>query len=219
MPGFLERLDDYAATGTLPEVEWVLRAAPHKWGIGKVHIWGYEDDRTQCGRDLPACPGIVVPGQREDVSCKSCIRSHEMPKRWEEHRAEAERRAEIYWQKWVARWGPISWRDAYEQHLASPEWQALRQEVFARCRGECERCHHDNATQLHHLTYERLGDELLADLLGVCRGCHEAIHGIPWLATLRDGTARIPPGAGLLPLVARCAPTWTERGCYAPGRI
>ena len=36
MTDFLARLDDYAATGALPDVEWVLRAAPHKFGLGST---------------------------------------------------------------------------------------------------------------------------------------------------------------------------------------
>ena len=60
--------------------EWVLRAAPHKFGLGKIHIWLYEEDQTRCGRNLPACPGLVSPGQFDDVSCRSCIRSYETPR-------------------------------------------------------------------------------------------------------------------------------------------
>ena len=178
MSDFLARLDDYAATGTLPEVEWVLRAAPHKWGLGKIHIWLYEEDVTQCGRNLTTCPGLVGPGQLEDVSCRSCTRSYETPKRWEERRAEAERRAAIYWEKWVARWGPLSWQEAYEQHLTSPEWQELRRKVFARCGGMCEHRCGRPATQAHHLTYERPGDESLPISWGSAVECHESIHGI-----------------------------------------
>jgi hypothetical protein len=30
--------------------------------------------------------------------------------------------------------------------------------------------------EVHHLTYARLGDEPLSDLLGLCKSCHRAIH-------------------------------------------
>jgi hypothetical protein len=67
------------------------------------------------------------------------------------------------------------WR-RYHEHLASPKWQALRRRVFERSRGMCEGCSVNRAVQVHHLTYERLGDEMLFDLVAVCMTCHEKIH-------------------------------------------
>ena len=31
---------------------------------------------------------------------------------------------------------------------------------------------------VHHVTYERVGHELLDDLRGVCNGCHEFLSGV-----------------------------------------
>lgn len=61
-------------------------------------------------------------------------------------------------------------------YLHSAEWKALRSRVFARCKGICERCNNAGAHDVHHLTYDRIGSELLTDLLGVCRVCHEELH-------------------------------------------
>jgi hypothetical protein len=68
------------------------------------------------------------------------------------------------------------WRSVYEQHLASEKWRVLRRKVMARCKGMCEGCGEKPAVQVHHLTYERLGDEMLFDLVGICIPCHERIH-------------------------------------------
>jgi hypothetical protein len=65
----------------------------------------------------------------------------------------------------------------YEAYLRSPEWHQLRAAVFERCGGICEVCEDAAAKQAHHFTYERIGHEELADLLGVCKPCHELIHG------------------------------------------
>ena len=65
----------------------------------------------------------------------------------------------------------------YETYLRSPEWRALRALVFERCGGECEICKEASAEEAHHLTYERIGREDLSDLMGVCKPCHELIHG------------------------------------------
>jgi 5-methylcytosine-specific restriction endonuclease McrA len=71
------------------------------------------------------------------------------------------------------------WWRRYESVLASPEWQAKRVKVLARCRGVCEGCGERPARHVHHLTYQRLGEEMLFDLAGVCVRCHEIIHGRP----------------------------------------
>ena len=63
-------------------------------------------------------------------------------------------------------------------YLKSPQWQRLRGQVWKRAVGVCERCGTAPIVDTHHKTYERSGNELLDDLLGVCRMCHETIHGI-----------------------------------------
>lgn len=61
----------------------------------------------------------------------------------------------------------------YHEYLASREWALLKNAVKERSGGICERCGIAPHQQTHHLTYERLGKEILDDLQGVCRGCHE----------------------------------------------
>ncbi len=34
----------------------------------------------------------------------------------------------------------------------------------------------NRAEDVHHLTYARLYDEMLFDLIAVCRDCHERLH-------------------------------------------
>ena len=67
------------------------------------------------------------------------------------------------------------WRVRYEEHLASPKWQELRQQVIARQGGQCK-CGAPG-TDVHHLTYQRLGGEQLDDLELLCRQCHQQEHG------------------------------------------
>ncbi len=61
----------------------------------------------------------------------------------------------------------------YYTYLASREWALKKEAIRERSRGICERCHQAKHEQTHHLTYERLGNERLEDLLGLCKGCHE----------------------------------------------
>jgi 5-methylcytosine-specific restriction endonuclease McrA len=68
-----------------------------------------------------------------------------------------------------------SWWNRYNAYLSSPEWEARRQKVLARS-SICECCGEAKATQVHHLSYSRVGQEPLWDLRAVCRECHEILH-------------------------------------------
>ncbi len=67
------------------------------------------------------------------------------------------------------------WWAWYNSYLISPQWYTRRRAVLARdviCRG----CSQRPSQQVHHLTYARVGHEMLFDLVGVCNECHNAIH-------------------------------------------
>ncbi len=66
--------------------------------------------------------------------------------------------------------------ERYEAHLKTPKWKTLRKRVIERANGICEGCGENKATQAHHLTYERVGDEMLFDLVAVCDACHSKVH-------------------------------------------
>lgn len=68
-------------------------------------------------------------------------------------------------------------KSEYQRYLASREWAVLRRKVHNRSAGICERCHINEASQVHHVTYERIGRELLEDLQHVCSLCHDFLSG------------------------------------------
>lgn len=65
----------------------------------------------------------------------------------------------------------------YSEYLKSPAWRDRRVLVLNRAHGKCEGCGLADATQVHHLTYERVGKEMLFDLVAICDACHSALHG------------------------------------------
>jgi hypothetical protein len=67
-------------------------------------------------------------------------------------------------------------RAAYQAYLTSPEWLARRAAALERAGGRCERCGAGEPAEVHHLTYEHLGDERPEDLEAVCRPCHRRAH-------------------------------------------
>jgi 5-methylcytosine-specific restriction endonuclease McrA len=69
-----------------------------------------------------------------------------------------------------------AWQEQYAAYRLTPEWKSLRQRVFARAAGVCEGCGVLRATEVHHLSYEHLGNEFLWELRAVCRPCHARWH-------------------------------------------
>ena len=64
----------------------------------------------------------------------------------------------------------------YQTYLRSPEWKAKRQEKLDSCQQKCE-CEGGccrEASQIHHLHYDTLGNESLEDLQALCAKCHMA---------------------------------------------
>ena len=68
------------------------------------------------------------------------------------------------------------WWDAYRQYLTTTEWRERRWRVMQRAGYICEGCGTERATQVHHLTYDRVGREMLFDLVAICDDCHHSIH-------------------------------------------
>lgn len=71
-----------------------------------------------------------------------------------------------------------AWWEAYNEYLDSPEWKNKRARVLARDNDKCTERRKgctERATEVHHLTYDNVGNEPLEDLTSVCHNCHEQI--------------------------------------------
>jgi 5-methylcytosine-specific restriction endonuclease McrA len=68
------------------------------------------------------------------------------------------------------------WQRRYDDYLKSWPWKRRQAAVLARDK-TCRGCMIRPSVEVHHLTYERVGREMLFDLVGVCSECHRAIHG------------------------------------------
>jgi hypothetical protein len=71
----------------------------------------------------------------------------------------------------------------YKAYLQSTAWAKKRRRLITNnADADCYCCHtshsYETPLDLHHLTYERLGNELDTDLVPVCRKCHDLIHSI-----------------------------------------
>jgi 5-methylcytosine-specific restriction endonuclease McrA len=61
---------------------------------------------------------------------------------------------------------------AYRDYMSSMQWWAKKGEAIERAGHKCERCGATESLEVHHLTYDQLGDERPEDLLVVCPDCH-----------------------------------------------
>ena len=60
----------------------------------------------------------------------------------------------------------------YNQYIKSDKWKAIRLKVLKRDNNVCQACLEAPAQDVHHLTYCNIGDELMYELISVCRDCH-----------------------------------------------
>jgi len=88
-------------------------------------------------------------------------------------------------------------REIYRRdYLKSLHWRHLRVKILKRAESQCERCHNAPATEVHHMTYKRLGYEWLADLVALCHACHVAEGKKPspkWKLLHQPAPKRAPP--------------------------
>jgi hypothetical protein len=64
----------------------------------------------------------------------------------------------------------------HKSHLQSEYWKNIRQLALERDDHICQLCKLEKATDVHHLTYKNLGNELLEELTSYCRTCHAKVH-------------------------------------------
>lgn len=67
--------------------------------------------------------------------------------------------------------------ERYDRYLLSDEWQVRRRRILVRDHHMCQQpgCTRE-ADHVHHLTYERVGEEWDTDLTSVCFPCHRQLH-------------------------------------------
>jgi 5-methylcytosine-specific restriction endonuclease McrA len=132
--------------------------------------------RRQFFRQCRRCGGWGDALRRADLSPRELALALPLgADAWREwQRQREDYRAEVYQRTKEQR--SAAWWSRYEEYLQSPEWAARRTKVLARDGGLCQACLERRATQAHHLTYERVFDEPLFDLIAICEACHLRLH-------------------------------------------
>lgn len=70
-------------------------------------------------------------------------------------------------------------KKSYNQYISKSEnWKSFRQSIIDTRGRKCEKCGETKgAIDCHHLTYERLFNEIPSDVMLLCRSCHKKEHG------------------------------------------
>src|SRR5262245_339169 len=63
----------------------------------------------------------------------------------------------------------------YLLYLQSQRWRTLALAVCMRAKGKCEICLRADGEECAHLTYDRIFNELMTDLLWLCKSCHREL--------------------------------------------
>lgn len=66
----------------------------------------------------------------------------------------------------------MTFKEKYEAYLLTDKWKAIKEYIHKRDRNRCRRCKSKENLQVHHLTYKRVFEEDMGDLLLVCAYCH-----------------------------------------------
>jgi hypothetical protein len=80
----------------------------------------------------------------------------------------------------------------YYEYINSPAWSAKRTSFLASGHKRSRYCYTcrrpwQKGWHIHHLTYERLGEENFNDLTVICPICHEKIHDLHNMLVDRQG--------------------------------
>jgi len=67
-------------------------------------------------------------------------------------------------------------RSAYSWYLGTAFWRERREHALKRANHTCEKCKERRASEVHHVTYLRVFNEMPTDLVALCRQCHEQMH-------------------------------------------
>lgn len=68
-------------------------------------------------------------------------------------------------------------KSEYIDYLKTPRWQKIRFAVSWRQAGACALCGQiPTSLIVHHSNYSRIGSELPADVIGLCRSCNGRHH-------------------------------------------
>lgn len=69
---------------------------------------------------------------------------------------------------------------SYPQYINTQHWRNIKKAYKYSHEYKCQHCGDTSpGLHLHHLTYERIGNERMSDLMYLCELCHAVVHARP----------------------------------------
>ncbi len=79
--------------------------------------------------------------------------------------------------KWATHENPKMDKGSYSAYLHSKHWKKMRSIALKNASYKCQACStKDSILDVHHNSYDRLGNEDESDLIVLCRSCHAKVH-------------------------------------------
>lgn len=182
------------------EVHSIYKAAVRHCLDNDINFWQYKQEYLECDhvRQQPMKWELSNGVIRVALVCQICGNKHTVGIKKTDYDIEKlvcfNDKIGLHYKQVVEKWGNVvqveyqkkwqidrlqqsqEWWSDYNKYLKSEQWQLKRKAVLKRDGNLCQACLHRNATQVHHLTYDRVFDEPLFDLVAICEPCHRKIH-------------------------------------------
>lgn len=68
--------------------------------------------------------------------------------------------------------------DSYDDYLRSDHWKMFKSAFKGESPYKCVSCESEESLDVHHLTYENIGNESFDDVAYLCRTCHKVVHRV-----------------------------------------
>jgi len=72
----------------------------------------------------------------------------------------------------------LTHKQKYYIYLRSEKWKTFKSSLIEQRGLNCEKCGKNGSLDAHHLTYERIFNELPEDIILLCKDCHKKEHSI-----------------------------------------
>jgi hypothetical protein len=64
----------------------------------------------------------------------------------------------------------------YKDYLMTKHWKITRDKILFKYGYKCQLCNKSKSLEVHHKTYENIGEEKDDDLIVLCHSCHSKHH-------------------------------------------
>ena len=109
--------------------------------------------------------------------CKKCINEYLEEERMSEKRFEEFIKRETNYNPYFDIEECLYLRNIpYTEYLQTKHWKDIRKKALIRANHKCRMCGSKEKLQVHHNTYNNLGNERNEDLTVLCKECHEFLH-------------------------------------------